>query len=53
MQFYNMYLYSILRLSERNDKYGLTSPLHGNIEEMLQKRLEEGDFECFLAPIYE
>ncbi|KAL3638249.1 hypothetical protein CASFOL_017620 [Castilleja foliolosa] len=53
MQFYNRYLYSILRLSERNDKYGLISPLHGNSEEVLQKRLGEGDFECFLAPIYE
>ncbi|KAL3618964.1 hypothetical protein CASFOL_037192 [Castilleja foliolosa] len=27
--------------------------VHGNSEEMLQTRLGEGDFECFLAPIYE
>ncbi|KAL3639569.1 hypothetical protein CASFOL_017476 [Castilleja foliolosa] len=53
MQLYNEYLYSTLRLSERNDKYGLISPLHGNSEKTLQKRIEEGDFECFLAPIYE
>ncbi|KAL3617165.1 hypothetical protein CASFOL_038912 [Castilleja foliolosa] len=53
MQFYNRYLYALLRLSERNDKYGLISPLHGNSEEMLQKRIGEGDYECFLAPIYE
>ncbi|KAL3613534.1 hypothetical protein CASFOL_042568 [Castilleja foliolosa] len=53
MQFYDRYLYTLLRLSERNNKYGLISPLHGNSEEMLQKRIEEGDFECFLAPIYE
>ncbi|KAL3634191.1 hypothetical protein CASFOL_021245 [Castilleja foliolosa] len=53
MQLYNKYLYSTLRLSEKNDKYGLISPLHGNSDETLQKRIEEGDFECFLAPIYE
>ncbi|KAL3614460.1 hypothetical protein CASFOL_041546 [Castilleja foliolosa] len=53
MQFYNRYLYSLLRLSDRNNNYGLISPLHGNSEEMLQKRIEEGDFECFLAPVYE
>ncbi|KAL3635923.1 hypothetical protein CASFOL_020470 [Castilleja foliolosa] len=53
MQLYNKYLHSTLRLSEKNDKYGLISPLHGNSDETLQKRIEEGDFECFLAPIYE
>ncbi|KAL3626935.1 hypothetical protein CASFOL_029246 [Castilleja foliolosa] len=47
------YLYTLLRLSDRNNNYGLISPLHGNSEEMLQKRIEEGDFECFLAPVYE
>ncbi|KAL3655276.1 hypothetical protein CASFOL_001062 [Castilleja foliolosa] len=53
MQFYNRYLYSVLRLSERNGKYGLINPLHSNSDETLQARIEEGDFECFLAPIYE
>ncbi|KAL3648762.1 hypothetical protein CASFOL_005165 [Castilleja foliolosa] len=53
MQFYNRYLYSVLRLSERHDKYGLVTPLHSNIEEALQARIGKGDFECFLAPIYE
>ncbi|KAL3621970.1 hypothetical protein CASFOL_034166 [Castilleja foliolosa] len=53
MQFYNRYLYTLLRLSERTNKYGLISPLHGSWEEMLQTRIGEGDFECFVAPIYE
>ncbi|KAL3627387.1 hypothetical protein CASFOL_028750 [Castilleja foliolosa] len=53
MQFYNRYLYSLLRLSERNGKYGLFSPLHCNSEETLQARIGQGDFECFIAPIYE
>ncbi|KAL3622087.1 hypothetical protein CASFOL_034283 [Castilleja foliolosa] len=48
-----MYIYALLGLSERNHKYGLISPLHGNSEEMLQTRIGEGDFECFLAPIYD
>ncbi|KAL3654931.1 Proteasome subunit beta type-3 [Castilleja foliolosa] len=53
MQFYNRYLYTLLSNSERTNKYGLISQLHGNWEEMLQTRIGEGDFECFLAPIYE
>ncbi|KAL3646982.1 hypothetical protein CASFOL_009154 [Castilleja foliolosa] len=53
MQLYNKYLSTTLRLSERNDKYGLISPLHGNSDGTLHTRMEEGDFECFLAPIYE
>ncbi|KAL3648206.1 hypothetical protein CASFOL_007630 [Castilleja foliolosa] len=53
MQLYNKYLSTTLRLSERNDKYGLINPLHGNSDGTLQTRMEEGDFECFLAPIYE
>ncbi|KAL3627851.1 hypothetical protein CASFOL_028266 [Castilleja foliolosa] len=53
MQLYNKYLHSVLRISERHDKYGLINPLHGNCEETLQKRIGQGDFECFLAPIYE
>ncbi|KAL3643798.1 Proteasome subunit beta type-3 [Castilleja foliolosa] len=44
---------TLLSNSERTNKYGLISPLHGNWEEMLQTRIGEGDFECFLAPIYE
>ncbi|KAL3630479.1 hypothetical protein CASFOL_023463 [Castilleja foliolosa] len=53
MQFYNRYLYTVLRSSERSEKFGLISPLHGNCEEMLQTRIGEGNFECFIAPIYE
>ncbi|KAL3656046.1 hypothetical protein CASFOL_000442 [Castilleja foliolosa] len=53
MQLYNKYLYNLLRLSEIHDRYGLISPLHGNFEETLQKRIGQGDFECFLAPIYD
>ncbi|KAL3621821.1 hypothetical protein CASFOL_034307 [Castilleja foliolosa] len=51
-------LYSMLKSSGRNDRYGFMCPLtiqtYGNIYMgLIRNRIREGGFECFLLPFYD
>ncbi|KAL3633853.1 hypothetical protein CASFOL_022615 [Castilleja foliolosa] len=58
MTFYTKCLYSMLKSSGRNDRYGFMCPLtiqtHGNIDMgLIRNMIGEGGFECFLLPFYD